>query len=76
MDDTAGIRQRQGMARGDGPMAASDFGCKPLDSCRGKEMGPASAEMLSMGQRASPKPIGYARGKMPAQAAPDHGKHR
>lgn len=76
MDDKAGIRQRQGMARGDGPMSDSTFGCSSIESMRGPSMGPATGDELSGSKRAVGEPVKHTRGKMPAQSQVDHGSHK
>ena len=72
-----GMSPRKEMGGAD---VGGSFGCERYSgfSPGGPEGDPIdqSARMLSEEERAAPPPVGYGRGKMPAQAAPDHGKHR
>jgi hypothetical protein len=75
----AGISQRKNMAYGEGTMAGSDFGCKPMDHSKGPMMAPISEGMKGhVGdneKRGAPPPIKHTRGKMASQANADHGPH-
>lgn len=76
MDTMKGVRQHEAMATGGG-MAKCDFGVKPWDCHDGARMGndPEKGPMAD-GARGADKPVKHTKGKMPAQAGPDHGPHR
>lgn len=73
--DTDAMRQHQSMARDGAPLKGGDFGCSTIESMRGREMDGPKGKTLGAGDRAVDSPVHYARGKMGAQASPDHGKH-
>jgi hypothetical protein len=76
MDTMNGVRQRAAMAS-DGAMAKGDFGVKPWSCHDGDKMGNDPMKgPIGDGARSAGKPVKHSKGKMPAQAGPDHGPHR
>lgn len=78
MDTMKGVRQHKAMAT-DGAMASGDFGVKKFDCYDGMNMNSesmASRGAMGDGSRGADKPVRHTKGKMPAQANPDHGPHR
>ena len=74
-----GIRQHQGMARGDGVMRAESFGVGPVPGTarlpgHGEHM-PHDGVHLADHERSSPPPISRGDGMMSAEANSDHGPH-
>lgn len=74
-----GIRQHKGMAMsGKVPGEAGDFGVEKFAEMNGGMKHPdreMSHEMMGDGERGIGKHVARGRGKMPAQAHPDHGPH-
>ncbi len=76
MDTMKGVRQREAMATG-GEMAKGDFGVKPWGHHDGEKMdNDPTKGPVGDGKRGAERPIRHTKGKMPAQAGPDHGPHR
>lgn len=76
MDTMKGVRQHKAMATG-GAMASGDFGVKPWTNHDGDKMGNDPMKgPIGDGMRGAAKPVKHTKGKMPAQAGPDHGPHR
>lgn len=72
-----GMAPRKMMAGG---TSRGDFGCESFSETNsgGRSMGsmPTDSKPMPESERGAGTPINYGRSKMPAQAAPDHGKHR
>jgi len=79
MDTMNGVRQHKAMASG-GDMAKGDFGVRPFNCYDGTPMNSEStAKRGAVGDgsaRGADRPVKHTRGKLPAQAGPDHGPHR
>lgn len=75
--DKGSIKQHQMMARGKGLMKSSDFDVQSYqDMSLGKVHGDAmNNKMLMDHDRAKGKPVHYSKHHLPAERAPDHGKH-
>jgi hypothetical protein len=76
MDTMSGVRQHKAMATG-GKMAEGDFGVKSWDCHDGPKMANDPKKgPVGDSARGADKPVKHTKGKMPAQAGPDHGPHR
>lgn len=77
MAGSDGMSPRKMMAGGS---SKSEFDCESFRETNsgGKSMGsmPTDTKPMPESERGAGEPVSYGRGKMPAQAAPDHGKHR
>ncbi len=69
------IKQHQMLARGEGLMSG-DFGCKDINHMKGPSMGTGGMMAGASSNRGAPPPVKHSKGKMRAQAQPDHGAHR
>jgi hypothetical protein len=69
-----GLRQHYADATG-GDLAGGNFGVKPMDACKGYNMGSPAPKMLKDGERGAGMPVKHTPGKMPSQAQIDHGPH-
>lgn len=74
--DWGGVRQRNQMGMGKGPIPASDFGIGPTPGTRKIAGREPPAGVMSDSQRSAPPPISNGRGSMCATAHSDHGDHR
>lgn len=73
----SGVPQRKNNAMGDGIMGSNEtFGCKQMGESKGPNMGSSKSEIMKDDDRGAGKPVKHTSGKMPAQAAADHGKHK
>jgi hypothetical protein len=73
-----GIRERKNMAMGNGPMPGGNFGSEDLSTrsmAHPDAKGGSDHAVAKDGDRAAAMPVMHTKGKLPAQANPDHGKH-
>ncbi len=55
---------------------SGDFGCKDINHMKGPSMGTGGMMAGASSNRGAPPPVKHSKGKMRAQAQPDHGAHR